>query len=59
MRHSIIVGSVVALTGCSDELKLDLAACKAKTMDVYRTVPLSEENRQLTSGNVCAPKGGL
>jgi hypothetical protein len=43
MRHSIIVGSVVALTGCSDELKLDLAACKAKTMDVYRTVPLSEE----------------
>ena len=55
MRHSIIVAAtVVALTGCSDELKPDLAACKAKTMDVYRTVPLSEENRQL-----CAPKGGL
>jgi hypothetical protein len=44
MRHSIIVAAtVVALTGCSDELKPDLAACKAKTMDVYRTVPLSEE----------------
>ena len=44
MRHSVMLAAtVVGLTAGSDDLKPDLAACKAKTMDVYRTVPLSEE----------------
>ena len=46
MRHSIIVAAtVVALTGCSDDLEPDLAACKAKVMEVYRSADLSEEQR--------------
>jgi hypothetical protein len=44
MRHNILVAAtVVALTGCSDDLKPDLAACKAKTMELYRSAELSEE----------------
>jgi hypothetical protein len=44
MRHSIIVAAAaVALTGCSDELEPDLAACKAKAMEAYRPAHLSEE----------------
>jgi hypothetical protein len=39
----IMAATVIALTGCSDELEPDLAACKTKTMEVYRAAPLSEE----------------
>jgi hypothetical protein len=46
MRHSIIVtATVVALSGCSDDLEPDLAACKAKTLEVYRQANVSEEER--------------
>jgi hypothetical protein len=44
MRHNIIVAAaVVALTGCSDDLEPDLAACKAKAMEAYKPAHLSEE----------------
>jgi hypothetical protein len=39
----IMAATVIALTGCSDELEPDLAACKTKTMEVSRAAPLSEE----------------
>src|SRR5206468_4802513 len=43
-RHSIIVVStVVALIGCSDDLEPDLAACKAKAMEAHGAAPLSKE----------------
>jgi hypothetical protein len=38
-----MAATVIALTGCSDELEPDLAACKTKTMEVSRAAPLSEE----------------
>jgi hypothetical protein len=45
-RHSIIVAvTVVALTGCSDDLEPDLAACKAKAMEVYAQAQVSAEGR--------------
>jgi hypothetical protein len=44
--HSIIVVSaVVALIGCSDDLAPDLAACKAKAMEVYKQAQVSAEDR--------------
>jgi hypothetical protein len=46
MRHSILVSAtVVALTGCSDHLEPDLAACKAKAMEVYKPAVLSKEEQ--------------
>jgi len=43
-RHSIIVAAtLVALTGCSDDLEPDLAACKAKVMEVYGPAHVLEE----------------
>jgi Prokaryotic membrane lipoprotein lipid attachment site len=44
MRHSIMAAvTMVALTGCSDDFEPDLAACKAKAMEVYRPAQVSEE----------------
>jgi hypothetical protein len=44
MRHNIIVAAaVVALTGCSDDLDPDLAACTAKTRQVYGSADVSKE----------------
>jgi hypothetical protein len=43
-RHSIIViSTVVALIGCSDDLEPDLAACKGKAMEAHGAAPLSKE----------------
>jgi hypothetical protein len=43
-RHSIIVVStVVALIGCSDDLEPDLTACKAKALEAHGAAPLSKE----------------
>jgi hypothetical protein len=45
-RHSIIVVStLVALIGCSDDLAPDLAACRAKAMEVYKQAQVSVEGR--------------
>jgi hypothetical protein len=55
MRHSVmLVATVVGLTACSDDLKPDLAACKAKTMELYKSADVSEAE---PTGNACAPKG--
>jgi hypothetical protein len=58
-RHSIIVVStVVALIGCSDDLEPDLAACKAKTMEVYGQAQVSAEGRAAylrEIGHSCMP----
>jgi hypothetical protein len=44
--HSIIVVStVVTLIGCTDNLEPDLAACKAKAMEVYGQGQVSAEGR--------------
>lgn len=44
MRNSTIVAAtVVALTGCSDDFEPDLAACKAKAVEVHGQAPLSKE----------------
>ena len=54
MRHSVMLAAtVVGLTAGSDEP--DLAACKAKTMELYKSADVSEEE---PTGNACAPKGG-
>jgi hypothetical protein len=44
MRHSIRAAATLAvLTGCSDDLGPDLAACTAKTMEIYRSAQVSDE----------------
>jgi hypothetical protein len=44
MRHRIIVtATVIALTGCSDDLEPDLTACKAKALEVHGPAHLSKE----------------
>ena len=44
MRHNIIVAAtVVALTGCSDDLDPDLAARTAKTGQVYGSADVPKE----------------
>ena len=44
MRHSVMLAAtVVGLTAGSDDLKPDLAACKAKTMELYKSADVSEE----------------
>ena len=56
MRHSVMLAAtVVGLTAGSDDLKPDLAACKAKTMELSKSADVSEEE---PTGNACAPKGG-
>ena len=34
---------MAVLTGCSDDLGPDLAACTAKTMEIYRSAQVSDE----------------
>jgi hypothetical protein len=39
----MLAATVVGLTAGSDDLKPDLAACKAKTMELYKSADVSEE----------------